>query len=98
MAYRNRSFQIVAVGLMKELGRLLGIDKLRTVACRPSTNVAIERFHRSRNSMLGKVVDEGQSNWDSFIPSVMAAYRSAPHTSTGYSPNFLMFGRENRTP
>ena len=43
-------------------------------------------------------MDEGQSNWDSFIPSDMAAYRSAPYTSTGYSPNFLMFGRENRAP
>jgi len=85
-------------GLMSELCRLLGIDKLRTVAYKPSTNGAIERFHKSLNSMLGKVVSESQSNWDNFIPSVMAAYRCAPHESTGFTPNFLMFGRENRAP
>ena len=28
----------------------------------------------------------------------MAAYRASEHTSTGFSPNFLMFGREVRAP
>jgi len=28
----------------------------------------------------------------------MGAYRVAKHESTSYSPNFLVFGRENRAP
>jgi len=32
------------------------------------------------------------------LPQVMRAYRSTPHTSTGETPNLLMFGRETRVP
>lgn len=84
--------------LMKEICRLLEIDKLRTTVYKASTNGAVERFHRTLNSMLGKVVSEGQRDWDQFLPSVMAAYRASKHEATGYSPNFLMFGRENMAP
>ena len=58
----------------------------------------MERFHRTLNSMLAKVVTENQRNWCEKLPAVMAAYRSAKHDSTGFSPNFLVFGRENRAP
>jgi len=50
------------------------------------------------NSMLAKVIQENQRDWDDRLPAVMAAYRAAKHESTGYSPNFLVFGRENRAP
>ena len=84
--------------ILKELCRLLGIEKIRTTVYKPSTNGAVERFHRTLNSMLGKVVETNQRNWDEFLPSVMAAYRASRHESTGYSPNFLCLGRENRAP
>ena len=42
--------------LMLELCAALGIEKLRTTAYKPSTNGAVERFHRTLNSMLAKVV------------------------------------------
>jgi hypothetical protein len=48
--------------------------------------------------MLGKVVSESQRDWDSYVGQVMAAYRATVHRSTGYSPNFLVYGRENRAP
>ena len=48
--------------------------------------------------MIAKVVDMKQRNWCDVIPGVMAAYRATQHDATGYSPNKLMFGRENRMP
>ena len=84
--------------IMKELCRLLGIDKLRTTVYKASTNGAVERFHRTLNSMLGKVVSTNQRNWDEWLPSVVAAYRASRHDATGYSPNFMMFGREVYAP
>jgi transposase InsO family protein len=84
--------------LMIELCRLLGVEKLRTTAYKPSTNGAVERFHRTLNAMIAKTIADNQRNWDELLPGIMAAYRSSSHEATGFSPNFLMFGRENRAP
>jgi hypothetical protein len=84
--------------LFSEVCRLLKIEKLRTTSFKASTNGVVERFHSTLNSCLAKVVDERHRDWDECIPMVLAAYRSSRHESTGYSPNFLLFGRENRAP
>ena len=84
--------------IMNEVCKLMEIDKMRTTSYKPSTNAAIERFHRTLNSMLGRVVSENQKNWDSWLPYIMAAYRSSQNEATSYSPNYLMLGREVRAP
>jgi hypothetical protein len=84
--------------LMAELCCLVDIDKQRTTAYKASTNAAIERLHRTLNSMIGRMIDENQRDWDSLLPYVMAAYRSSKHETTQYSPNYLMLGREVRAP
>jgi len=84
--------------LFCQLLRWLEIDKLRTTAYKPSSNGVVERFHRTLNSMLGKVISENQRDWDERLPYVMAAYRASVHASTGFTPNKLMLGRENRMP
>ena len=48
--------------------------------------------------MLKKFVDKNCDNWDQYLGLLMAAYRSTPHSSTGYSPNMMMFGREVTLP
>ena len=50
------------------------------------------------NTMLAKVVSTSQRDWDQYLPSVMGAYRASRHESTGFSPNFMMLGRENLSP
>ena len=84
--------------LFQQLMTWMEIDKLRTTAYKPSTNRVVERFHRTLNSMLGKIVSDGQRDWDEKLPLVLAAYRASPHSSTGYSPNRLFLGRESRMP
>ena len=48
--------------------------------------------------MLAKVVAHDQRDWCEHLPMVMAAYRSSVHSSTVFSPNFLVFGREVNAP
>jgi transposase InsO family protein len=84
--------------LMQELCRCLEIEKIRTTSYKPSTNGGVERFHRTLNSMLAKVVETNQRDWSTRLPQVMAAYRASQHEATGYSPNFLVYGRELRAP
>ena len=46
--------------LFQQLMRWMEIDKLRTTAYQPSTNGAVERFHRTLNRVLGKVISDAQ--------------------------------------
>lgn len=50
-----------------------------------------ERY--ARQGRRGKSAELG-----SVLPYVAAAYRATPHGVTGFSPNYLLFARENRGP
>ena len=84
--------------LFQELCRCMNIEKVRTSSYKPSTNGQQERFHRTLNAMIAKVVKESQKDWDELLPQLVAAYRSSIHSTTGFSPNFIIFGNENRAP
>jgi transposase InsO family protein len=84
--------------LMQEIYKWLDIDKLRTSPYRPQCNGATERLHRTLNQMLAKCIACNQRDWDQRLPFVMAAYRATVHESTGYTPNYLVFGREVYAP
>ena len=84
--------------LFRELCKGLDILKSRTTMYESRTSGCVERIHRTLNSMLGKVVQTHQTTWPDHIPFVVNAYNITPHASTGYSPFFLMFGREQRVP
>ena len=81
----------------KEMCRILGITKQRTTMYYPACNSSAERWHRSMNSLLGKTVEVHQKDWPQRLPYVVSAYNSSVHESTGFTPNFLMFGRELNT-
>ena len=84
--------------LFLQLMKWMEIDKLRTTAYKPSTNGVVERFHRTLNSLLGKVTQENQKDWDKRLPFVLAACRATVRSSTGFTPNKVFLGRENRMP
>jgi len=47
----------------------------------PLTNGMVERYHRTLNSILGKIVREDQRNWCEKVPIATAAYRRFPSSS-----------------
>jgi hypothetical protein len=84
--------------LFQSLTDLLGIEKTRSTALHPISNGIVERSNRTIESMLSKYVSQNQRDWDEHLPMLMLAYRSTVHESTGYTPNYLMFGRELNLP
>ena len=48
--------------------------------------------------MLATTTKEQPSDWDSHIQRLCLAYNSSIQATTGYTPFFLMFGREARLP
>lgn len=84
--------------LFQELCKWLEIDKIRTTPYRPATNGMIERYHRTLNSILGKIIRNDQRDWREKAPVAAAAYRASVHEATGYTPNRLMLGREVYAP
>ena len=84
--------------IIQELCKLLNIKKSRTTPYHPMGNGTTERFNRTLLKMLGTLENELKSDWKSHIPALVHAYNSMPQETTGYSPYFLMFGREPRLP
>ena len=55
------------------VGKTLGIERTQTTAYHPQGNGQVERFNRTLEAMLSKVVKENQKDWDLHIPKVLFA-------------------------
>ena len=84
--------------VIAELCRIMGIDKSNTTAFHPEGNSRCERVNRTILGMLSKYLSENHSEWDLHLPLLMMGYRAQIHRSLGYSPFYLMFGREPKLP
>ena len=83
---------------MSELCRVMGIEKTNTTAFHPQGNSRCERANRTILGMLAKYLSGSHNEWDRHLPLLMLGYRAQIHKSLGYSPFFMMFGREPSLP
>lgn len=84
--------------LFKTMCRVLRIKKLQTTAYHPQSNGLVERMHRTLVDSLAHYVSRDGRNWDEWIPFALMAYRTTVHSSTGFSPHYLFYGRELELP
>ena len=84
--------------LVYEVCKLLQIRKTRTTSYHPQCDGLVERFNRTLLDMLATTTKDHPFDWEEQLSRVCMAYNSSVHASTGFSPFFLMFGRQARMP
>ncbi len=57
-----------------------------------------EHMNQMIENIIKFTVREERSTWDKSLDLVMMAYRATPQTSTGFTPNMLVTGKEMNIP
>lgn len=80
--------------LYKKLNTKLNMS----TAFHPQTDGQTERTNRTVEDILRAYVAPDQTDWDLHLPTVEFAYNNSIHSSTGYTPFYLNYGRHPHSP
>ena len=80
--------------LVADLCELMGVQKIQTSPYHLQTNGQCERFNSTLINMLGTLPKEKKSEWKNHIGMLVHAYNCTQNSATGFSPHYLMFGRQ----
>jgi hypothetical protein len=92
---QGRSFES---RLLQEILQRLGVSKTRTFPLHPQLDGMVERYIKTVEQHLRKVVASNLKDWDAMLPLFLLAYRASMYDTTGFTPASLLFGRELRLP
>ena len=84
--------------LIDHLCQVAGVKKLCTSPYHPQTNVQCECFNSTLLNMLGTLTPEQKKDWKNHVSAMVHAYNCTKNAATGFSPYYLLFGREPRLP
>ena len=74
------------------------IAKIETTGYNSTANSHVERFHRYLNAAMTILYHKRSVKWDTFLPAVLFSYRVTVNNATGFSPAYLMYGRDPKLP
>jgi transposase InsO family protein len=80
--------------LVDELLNQIGIEHVVTSSYHPRTDGLTEKYNQTLLRALRKHADDNPTTWPKWLPYCLMAYRDTIHSSTGYTPYELMFGRK----
>ena len=84
--------------LIAEICKLFETKQIRTSPYHPQCDGLTERMNGTLVKSLAMFTNEPQTDWDTFIPAVLFAYRTSVTSSTKFTPFELLYGREARLP
>ena len=76
----------------------LGIEHRRCTPTHPNSNGKIERFNRTFKETLSILIQNQPDQWENHVGDTLAAHRISVSSVTGYSPFYLLHGRQPRAP
>ena len=82
----------------QEVVALLNTRHIKITAQNPASNGQVENQMRTIKDMLKSFINEFQDDWDKYLAVVAHAYRTTINEATGYSPYYLLHGREAPQP
>jgi hypothetical protein len=82
--------------LLHEMLKRLGVSKTRTMSLHPQPNGMVERYIKTLEEHLRKVVASHQRDWDERLPLFLLDNRASNHDTTGFTPARLVLGPELR--
>ena len=85
-----------AVGLTRELNKMLGIETKLSTAYHPETNGQTERMNQELEQYLRMYVNHRQNNWSEWLATAEFAFNNKVHTATKMSPFQVNYGKEPR--
>ena len=84
--------------LFQLLMKMFGVKKHRTTGYNPRANGLTEKGNEFIKNYLASYVNYSDKEWDLWCRKASSAYNSSVHSSTGFTPAKLMFGRDYRVP
>lgn len=84
--------------IIKNLTSTLGINQILSSAYSPQTQGLTEKFNGTLTNMLSHYVHEKPDEWSKYLDKIVYCYNSTKQTSTGFTPNKLMFAFEPNNP
>jgi len=84
--------------LLAEVARLCGFKQSFCSAYNPQSNGFVERRNQILKKMLRVFCLDCPRKWDQSLGSILFAMRTCPLERVGYSPAFLLYGRELTVP
>ena len=82
----------------REVFKNMGTTLAMSSGFHPQTDGQTERANRTIEEMLRAYVGKRQNDWDERLGMVEFAYNNAVHSSTGFTPFYLCYGRHPVNP
>ena len=82
----------------REVCKVMGTTRAMSLGFHPQTDGQTERANRSIEEMLWVYMGKHQNDWDDRLGMIEFAYNNSIHSSSGFTPFYLCYGRHPVSP